>query len=275
MVVATSRGTGMASEQAQPQQRPAGTTLPVQPHDSAQLELISDLPADWLEQSDDSDRVDRSVADADLQLRLALHRYEGAEWEVFATELARYGIGVLSAWMHRGLIFNRCKAKNIGLTPLLRPFTKDEVDELAGETVAKALHHFRVDVLMKNRWTPTGGASLRTFFLGQCLLRFGNVYRAWRDHENEVFEGVVCDDGEVLELFSPHETGPDRRVISDLASSDLLSGVKNDRLRKAMWMTGEEFTQAEIAVELSCSVKSVERMLSHERRRLQERRSTG
>ncbi len=265
----------MASEQAQPQQRFAGTAVPVQPHDSALLELIPDLPADWLEQSDDSDRVDRSVADADLQVRLALHRYEGAEWDVFATELARYGIGVLSAWMHRGLIFARCKAKNIGLAPLDRPFSKDEVDELVGETVAKALHHFRVDVLMKNRWTPTGGASLRTFFLGQCLLRFANVYRAWRDHENETLRAVVCNDGELLELFSPHEVGPDRRVIGDLTNSELLGGVKNDRLRKAMWMTGADFTQAEIAAELDCSEKSVERMLSYERRRLQERRSAG
>jgi len=39
----------MASEQAQPQQRFAGTAVPVQPHDSAQLELIPDLPADWLD----------------------------------------------------------------------------------------------------------------------------------------------------------------------------------------------------------------------------------
>lgn len=265
----------MGTEQAQPHERPAGTAVPVKQEDSAQLALVLDLPTDWLERSDESDRVDLIAADADLQVRLALQQYEGPEWDVFATELACYGLGVLTGWMRKGLIFARCRAKNIGLAPLSRQFTNDEIDELVGETVAKALYHFRVDVLMKNRWSQTGGASLRTFFLGQCMLRFANVYRAWREHEDQAARTFLCDDDQVLELFSPPLPGPDRQVISDLVTTDLLGRIKNDRLRKAMWLTGAGHTQAEIAAELGCTEKAVERMLSHERRRLQNTRTAG
>ena len=51
------------------------------------------------------------------------------------------------------------------------------------ETVSKALHHFRVDVLMKKKWDYRKGETLRTYFVGQCLIRFANIYRAWYGNE--------------------------------------------------------------------------------------------
>jgi hypothetical protein len=68
--------------------------------------------------------------------------------------LARYGLAVISGWLRRGLIFARMKERGLGaLTPPpLDAFTdRDTVDELANETVAKALYHFRNDVLLRRR----------------------------------------------------------------------------------------------------------------------------
>ncbi|NEA24572.1 hypothetical protein [Actinomadura bangladeshensis] len=47
------------------------------------------------------------------------------------------------------------------------------------ETVAAALRFFMERVLPQGRWDPTKGASLRTFFVGACLLHFLNIYNAW------------------------------------------------------------------------------------------------
>jgi hypothetical protein len=37
--------------------------------------------------------------------------------------------------------------------------------------------------LLANRWDPKKGASIKTFFIGQCLIRFVNVYNRWRDND--------------------------------------------------------------------------------------------
>jgi hypothetical protein len=59
-------------------------------------------------------------------------------------------------------------------TALNRP---DVAEELSGETVAKALHYFRENVLMRQRWNASKGASIKTYFIGQSLFQFANVYR--------------------------------------------------------------------------------------------------
>lgn len=52
----------------------------------------------------------------------------------------------------------------------------DTIMGLARETAAAALHFFRFKVLMKGKWDAAKGASLATFFVGQCRLQFANVY---------------------------------------------------------------------------------------------------
>lgn len=119
------------------------------------------VPADWLEaeQLELADQFDRLAADAELVTTLALGSYTGPEWDYFATELAKYGLAVIGGWMRRGTIFQRCKLRGYGGLPELgRSFDNDEVDELTGETVSKALVHFRDDVLLKRKWDHRKGA---------------------------------------------------------------------------------------------------------------------
>jgi DNA-directed RNA polymerase specialized sigma24 family protein len=67
-----------------------------------------------------------------------------------------------------------------GQEPRLAPvgrFTSEVVNDLASETVARAYANFRDYVLPKGIWNPAKGASLTTFFIGQCLFRYPNVLR--------------------------------------------------------------------------------------------------
>ena len=107
--------------------------------------------------------------------------------------------------MRRGLIWERCKTKGLGgLTPLGREFTQDEMQELTDETVAKALWHFKHDVLMRHKWDYHRGASLRTYFIGQCLIRFANIYRRWWGNEVRAGRVMLAED--------PHLTKNEPRV---------------------------------------------------------------
>jgi hypothetical protein len=104
--------------------------------------------------------------------------YEGPHWRRFADVLAGYGVQVIRSWVVNGKIFLRCREKGIGLNWGLKR-TADDAQELANETVARAVVAFREKVLIPRCWTPEKGASLKTFFVGQCVFQFPNVYRAW------------------------------------------------------------------------------------------------
>jgi hypothetical protein len=110
------------------------------------------------------------------------------------------------AWLRQGAIIGKCRERGAGLPepPLGALSRPDVAGELAAETVAKALNTFRNTVLIPGRWNPARGASLKTFFIGQCLIRFPNIYRAWL--KTEVHHDLLVDE---LAIFDrPPSGGP-------------------------------------------------------------------
>lgn len=250
---------------------------PGHPGDSGeplQLPVEGQVPEAWLVEAgyaDLADNVDRLAGDVDLVTDMALANYEGPLWEHFSNEIAKYGLAVIASWVARKLIFERCKSKGLGGLPALgRDFTADEVQGLSDETVVKALHHFRRDVLMKRRWDPRKGATLRTFFIGQCLIRFPNIYRSWVRAENrERYEST--DDVVELDFHAGCVDMVERKVIASVVASAAMASVKDPRVRKAMHMIAEGHPQADVARALGVTEKAVERMLANERGRLRKR----
>lgn len=268
----------MAAEAEQPGEHPGSPVLPVQPQ-LGQLTLMPAVPEDWLDEAehrDLADKVDRLAGDAEMLLTLSLHRYEGKPWAFFSTELAKYGIAVIGGWMRRGLIFRRCRDRGSGGLPALdRSFEPDEIDELTGETVAAALTHFRDDVLMKNRWKPEGGASLRTFFIGQCLMRFSNVYRRWLGNETRFRHAQTTDETETLELFTRVQVSAVDEAAVGRALADAAMVELKPRVQKAVLLTAAGRSQLEIADELGITEKAVERLLSYSRNKIKTTRRWG
>lgn len=256
----------------EPQAEPpvAGLGVPVQRPPEAEP-----VPESWLREAEHrqlAERVDRLEADYLLVTSLAWSKFEGPEYDYFATELARYGMAVVAAWLHRGTIFARCRERGYGGLPELgRPFEPDEVDELTNETVAKALDRFRSDVLLTRKWDYRKGASLRTYFVGQCLIRFANIYRRW--HAGEARNRLQSADDGLLDALLPRRDDISQQVVDGVLAETTLAGIKDVRVRRAMAMTAVGRSQAEIAAELGVTEKTVERMLSNQRARL--RRSAG
>jgi hypothetical protein len=267
----------MASEPKRAPGSPALSGTPVKPESDAldrQLDRQS-VPDSWLrdeENQNQADRLDRLNADYEWVNDLALAGFEGNQWDYFVNELARYGIGVIGGWMRSGLIWRRCQDRGLGgLFPMARPFTTDEIAEITGETVAKALYHFRVDVLMKKKWDYRRGATLRTYFVGQCLIRYANVYRRWLGNEDRhAYQDMVGKEEKKLGMSSLH-SAPDRRAADRVIALEAMTAIKDPRVKKAMLMTEAGWTQAEIAIELGASVRAVERMLANQRDRFKKR----
>jgi hypothetical protein len=211
-------------------------------------------------------RRDRLTEDADLITWLALNSFAGPDYDRFEHELARYGNSVILAWIRKGVIFGKCREKGLGGLPepptgaMTRP---DVAEELAGETVAKSLHYFRENVLLRNSWNPARGASIKSFFVGQCLFRFPNIYRAWLKHEADIGTTLVDD----LALLDRSVSGPGTDP-ADLAAIrqeiDTQLGHLPERTRRMMVFTAAGWSQ-EIAAELSTTEKAVERALNYYR----------
>lgn len=234
------------------------------------------VPESWLherEHLERAERLDRLAADYDLVTSLAWTRFQGPDYDRFATELARYGLAVIGGWIRRGLILARCRERGYGGLPEPPPNAFDDpdtVNELANETVAKALHHFRTDVLLTRRWDHRKGASLRTFFIGQCLIRFANIYRQW--HKTESRRSYAITDHATLDaLERGRAAGPEDQVIDLAQVQQALETIKNPAVRRALVLFAAGVSHQEIGQQLGVSEKAVERMIANERTRMRKR----
>ncbi|WP_405863489.1 hypothetical protein [Streptomyces sp. NBC_00005] len=99
------------------------------------------------------------------------------ERERLTNDLWQYGWRCLRKWMKEGTIAARCKANNVPLTCFdseVQELRRNSYlrEDLAAAAVAEAVQYF-VDVSKpRGYWKPHKGASMRTYFMHDCLYRF-------------------------------------------------------------------------------------------------------
>jgi len=255
---------------------------PVQPDDQVFGEIERDPQlVRWLEEHEhdaEAERLERLLADRDLVTRLEYSNYADAEWEQVATEFARYGISVIKSWIGKGTIHRKLREKRLGGVPEAPPdwFDDDVVWDLTADTVMNALHWFKDNVLIPHRWNPErpgGAASLKTFFIGQCLFQFRPVYRRWHRAETTRRHHVIAADPADPELLGrPGRDRADRAIIAHENATQALAQINGDHAQRAFVMDAAGMTHAEIAEALHLAdVKAVENVLAWQRRRLRLR----
>jgi RNA polymerase sigma factor (sigma-70 family) len=188
--------------------------------------------------------------------------------------VARYGIAVLSSWMRRRLIFQRVRERGYGGLPDPPDGAHDDPDtvaELAQETVAKALRHFHDDVLVPGKWDYRRGTTLRTYFIGQCLIRFANIYRRWWADEARHGRATRTAPVDAPRSADPVADSPEVRLTQQDEVARALSRVRNPNVRRALVLHGAGMTYTEIAADLNVTPKAVERMIANERDRMKKR----
>jgi hypothetical protein len=238
--------------------------------DSARLQPAVGLDRDEDEDLPPDEVLDRKLGDAELLLELQLSRYAPEKWMPVANEFARYGYNVIVGWIRTGAIFEMvARATGHSLRRPDRPLDEDAITMLATDTVVAALDAFLVNVLMKNKWSLAGGASLKTFFIGQCKFQFRNVYRGWYRAEHRNRKLQLVDDIGKFEGLGGHLGAADAPLMLHETALAALGAVSTDRARLAMAMHSIGYSHAEIAIELGVAdAKSVENLIGHQRRRL-------
>lgn len=213
--------------------------------------------------------IDRRLGDRALVDKLRATGFEGKEWQTAAEELARYGVDVLHSWVRKGTIYEKCAQRQRFIQrPPEGMLDEAEARSLVNETVAVALKHFRDDVLIPGVWDPTKGASITTFFVGQCLMRFPDLYRPWLNRVRKVDRGTDIAKVQLSQQSNPVEDD----VIVSMTSNSALNVVRNKEARVALVMTAMGYTQVHIADHLATTPKAVERMLDYARKQIDKQR---
>lgn len=238
-------------------------------NDSEISELERQLTDDDLEtQGDPAQRVQlenakRRLADRAWLAELAAAGFKGPMFDVALTELAAYGIPVLMAWMRTGQIVSKCKAKGRPLSDPSPRWTPDDRLEIAIETTARALDFFIKEVLQAGKWDFHGGATLKTFFIGACLLQFTNVFEVWATEQRH-WAQFDLDDEESLDNAvgrgGPQWADPTgEAAVRTRTAQEYLASITDPRTRQAAWLVlGHGASHAEAGEAVGLSTAAVE-----------------
>jgi DNA-directed RNA polymerase specialized sigma24 family protein len=218
-------------------------------------------------------RLDR-IAQDHAHIEMLRHdRFEGPNYELFKTTLALYGYPVMRAWIRRRQIWSLTAARGraVRCRDAVRDHLARDLDdrqELAMETVAKALVFFREHALIAGKWTPSGGANITTFFAGACIAVFPNVCRAWLKEYEMDQDCDRLDLGQLDHLLDPPTgVGPEDRACQIDLFETALKAAGTDRLRRALAsvvLTDAQY--AEIAEDEGTSEEAIKQLIYRFRR---------
>jgi DNA-directed RNA polymerase specialized sigma24 family protein len=222
-----------------------------------------------------NERLQRLDGDQDLLLHLQLAKFSGIDWETASGEFVVYGWVVLRSWVRTRKIYLKVKHRTrFGLPEAPAGWLDDDdtVDGLVNETLRRAITRFRT-VLMGNQWRPDGGASLRTYFIGQCLFQFRDVYRTEcaRERRRRRQESIGLPDG-VDGWVCGSAQAADSSVVRVASAEQVLRTIA-PRPREAIvrQLRGESLDEIADALGLS-SAEQVKNLLHYERQKLRNRR---
>ncbi|WP_370333194.1 RNA polymerase sigma factor [Mycolicibacterium hippocampi] len=195
----------------------------------------------------------------------------GRRWDRLADDLAAYGLAVLDAWMKTTYIF--AKVRDIG-RPLPHTYretmelvtNEDTRDELGAETAARALKKFRDDAQQGTGWSPDGGASLTTFFVGACVQAFNNEFRRWSRQEHSWGHNRSTDPDTLLEhsdhvaevARATHMFDDPERATTDADHFERVLRELNDKEHAILKLTDIGYSQEEIGELLGITERGVE-----------------
>jgi DNA-directed RNA polymerase specialized sigma24 family protein len=123
----------------------------------------------------------------DAELFEAFHavNFRGMAWDRFVTRLVAHGLVVIDGLCRSGELFARAERRAWPIHPTAAErhmLATSHVDreELVLEVVMEGFRLFRQKGLVERGWSPEGGATLRTYFIGACLRCVPNAFRRWR-----------------------------------------------------------------------------------------------
>lgn len=181
-------------------------------------------------------------ADIELRDRLQAAGCEGPVWDYVAFELARYGWSVMSAWLKSRVIAGKCREKG---RPVELPddWGAEDREDLVATAVAHGLETFRQSMLA-DQWKPQKGASLRTYFLGGCVLAFPNALRRWRNERRRYHRAAAAWAQETAvrrPVIEPADMVDALEALESLTSEQVLELIAGYRAGETLAQLGNRF----------------------------------
>ncbi|WP_345475900.1 hypothetical protein [Actinoallomurus oryzae] len=223
-------------------------------------ELAPSAPPD---ESDAEKRlaVDQLIVEAVLQQGLGGNRHQDLN-----AELIRYAVPVLKYLLQTGMIISKCKRlrREISDVDGLLELTAADRDDLAYEMVADGMLVFTRGVFEDRRWSPAGGASLKTYFVNACVMQFPSLYRKWWNHRRRVRPiGLLPD---------PDRHGgpidPAVQVAAEDEASRVLKQIDDEKMRKVLSLRAIGFTATAAAKEAGLTPKAAESWMGRYRKNM-------
>ena len=156
----------------------------------------------------------------------------------------------------------------VALTPS-DDFRDDEITSVVDDAIVKALGRFR-QILEAGQWRVGRGATLTTYFIGQCLYRFIGCYRSWQREQRRNQAVLPLDP-------TDHSIGTHvpaaARIVTARQEFDAVLGELGERERTAFLLREGGYTGQEIADRLGyADAKSVENMFNYRQRLIRQNR---
>ena len=216
------------------------------------------------------ERLARLLGDERLLVDLAKAGFAGPEWDFVEEQLLRYGLTVIASWIRSGLIVAKCAEKRVrARSPRPEARQSEAAEEVALDVISVGMVKFRDEVLLRGRYDPKKGASLSTFYIGQCLFQYDNQMAKWENHEMAT-PRIADYDVEMGMLDVNRTVGTEDDAIRTVMVQIILRGASSDMAARVLAMSAMDYSMDEIARSVGKSLNAVKGILKRERQLIRE-----
>ncbi len=204
---------------------------------------------------------------------LALDGFQGPAYEIFENDLCRDSMPILRGMLRNGEIarLSQRRFTERGITFFVDPedahllhSSPDARDEIAVDTIMRALKTFRGKALLNGAWSPQyqgpkGPCSLTSFFIGQCIWEFRRVYLLWtHERAQRARQEIALHDVEAFFrlLRAPGHLAEPETILFGGAFMDFLA-EQPEQTQAVIRLTVAEYRDTEIADALGSTPGSV------------------
>lgn len=232
----------------------------------------------WTQSTKPREESERLAGDRELYEILREEGFQGKNYDDFEIELMGYGFACIKKWILTKELLAKCDEK-LNFVPKeedarLDLLTADEAEEIAQDIVVESVLGFREDALVGGKWSPTGGASLKTFFVGRCLIEACKVL----DHRARALKRAAryieeVEEDELLELPSRDTPLETQFELDDELRR--VAGLLSDKELEVARLHSEGLSAKEIADRLGMIPRNVNKALERVRAKARKLRNEG
>ncbi|BFL73969.1 hypothetical protein M7M4_07210 [Corynebacterium pseudogenitalium] len=234
--------------------------------------------AAWVKSTKPSEESKRLAGDRELYEILREQGFQGRDYDDFEKELMGYGFACIKKWILTKELLSKCREK-LDFVPVeedvrLDLLTPDEAVEIAQDIVVQSVLDFREDALVGGKWSPTGGASLKTFFVGRCLMEACKVLRQRaRELKRAARYIQEVEEDDLLEL--PSRDTPLETQFELDEELRRVAGLLSDKELEVARLRAEGLSAKEIADRLGMIPRNVNKALERVRAKARKHRNEG